>query len=165
MKTANNTYKGIAFDEPPQYMIDAESVIVPSVAGLVPDAANQNLLAINLNVKIMVNQVGSTQPAGTVAYTRPKAGTSVPIGTQIKVYVSKGGFTKVPSVKGMTVSEATNALNSAGFPTVSAPQPSQTLYFVHDPNVAAGSVVGTDPPAGKAVISSSAILLIISKGP
>lgn len=165
MKTANKTYKGVAFDEPPQYMIDAESVIVPSVAGLVPDAANQNLLAINLNVKIMVNQVGSTQPAGTVAYTRPKAGTSVPIGTQIKVYVSKGGFTKVPSVKGMTVSEATNALNSAGFPTVSAPQPSQTLYFVHDPNVAAGSVVGTDPPAGKAVISSSAILLIISKGP
>lgn len=165
MKTANKTYKGIAFDEPPQYMIDAASVIVPSVAGLVPDAANQNLLAINLNVKIMVNQVGSTLPAGTVAYTRPKAGTSVPIGTQIKVYVSKGGFTKVPSVKGMTVSEATNALNSAGFPTVSAPQPSQTLYFVHDPNVAAGSVVGTDPPAGKAVNSSSAILLIISKGP
>ncbi len=165
MKTADKTYKGIAFDEPPQSMIDAASVIIPKVAGLVPDAANQSLAAVNLNVKIMVNQVGSTMPAGTVAYTSPKAGTSVPIGTQIKVYVSKGGYTKVPNVKGMTVAEATNALNLAGFPTVSAPQPSQFLYFVHDATVPEGSVVGTDPPAGKAVNSSSAILLIISKGP
>jgi hypothetical protein len=66
---------------------------------------------------------------------------------------------------GMTVADATIALNAAGFPTVSAPQPSQNLYFVHDATVPAGNVVGTDPPAGKAVISSSAILLIISKGP
>jgi membrane peptidoglycan carboxypeptidase len=165
MKTANKTFKGLAFDQPPRSMIDAARVVVPSVSGLVPDGANQNLIAMNLNVKMMVGQVRSALPAGTVAYTRPKAGTSVPIGTQIKVYVSKGGFTKVPNVKGMTVSEATDTLKSAGFPTVSAPQPSQTLYFVHDPNVAAGSVVGTDPPAGKAVNSSSAILLIISKGP
>jgi serine/threonine-protein kinase len=146
-------------------MIDSPLALIPSVAGLVPEAAIQNLAALTLNTKIIVTQVGSTMPAGTVAYTKPKAGTSVPIGTQIKIYVSKGGFTKVPKVTGMTVADATIALNAAGFPTVSAPQPSQNLYFVHDATVPAGNVVGTDPPAGKAVISSSAILLIISKGP
>ena len=165
MQTADKTYKGTAFDEPPQSMIDSPSVVIPAVAGLVPDAAQQNLAALNLNTKIMINQVGSTQPAGTVAYTSPKAGTSVPIGTQIKIYVSKGGFTMVPSVHGMTVADATNTLNAAGFPTVSAPQPSQGQYFVHDPTVPSGSVVGTAPAAGTAVNSSSAILLIISKGP
>jgi len=165
MKTANKTYKGIAFDQPPQSMIDSPLALIPSVAGLVPEAAIQNLAALTLNTKIIVTQVGSTMPAGTVAYTKPKAGTSVPIGTQIKIYVSKGGFTKVPKVTGMTVADATIALNAAGFPTVSAPQPSQNLYFVHDATVPAGNVVGTDPPSGKAVISSSAILLIISKGP
>ncbi|MEI8231165.1 MAG: transglycosylase domain-containing protein [Actinomycetes bacterium] len=165
MKTADKSYKGIAFDQPPRSMVDSAKVIVPSVAGLVPDVANQNLLVMNLNVKIMTNQIGSTLPAGTVAFTRPKAGSSVPTGTQIKVYVSKGGYTNVPRVKGMTVLDATNTLKSAGFPTVSAPQPSQNLYFINDPTVPAGSVVGTDPPAGKAVNSSSAILLIISKGP
>ena len=165
MKTANKSYPGGPFDEPPQSMIDAASVVVPSVAGLVPDAAVQNLSALQLNSKIMVNEVGSTKPAGTVAYTSPKAGASVAVGTQIKIYVSKGGYTKVPDVHGMTVAEATNTLNAAGFPTVSAPQPSQGEYFVHDPNVPKDSVVGTDPAAGKAVNSSSAILLIISKGP
>jgi membrane peptidoglycan carboxypeptidase len=165
MKTADKTYKGTQFDEPPQSMIDAPSVTIPSVAGLVPDAAIQNLSALSLNTKIMVNEVGSTKPAGTVAYTSPKAGENVPVGTQIKIYVSKGGYTKVPNVNGMTVADATNTLNAAGFPTVSAPQPSQVLYFVHDATVPAGNVVGTDPAAGKAVNSSSAILLIISKGP
>lgn len=165
MKSANKAYPGIEFDEPPQSMIDAQMVTVPVVSGLVADAASQNISALNLNTKIIVNQVGSTQPAGTVAYTRPKSGSVVPVGTQIKIYISKGGFTKVPSVKGMSVAEATVTLNAAGFPTVSAPQPSQGDFFVHDPTVPAGSVVGTKPTAGKAVDSASAILLIISKGP
>lgn len=165
MRSANKSYPGAAFDEPPQSLIDAPQVIVPVVSGLVPDAASQNLLALQLNTKIIVTQVGSTQPAGTVAYTRPKSGSVVPVGTQIKIYISKGGFTKVPSVKGMSVAEATVTLNAAGFPTVSAPQPSQVDFFVNDPTIPAGNVVGTKPSAGKAVDSASAILLIISKGP
>jgi beta-lactam-binding protein with PASTA domain len=65
----------------------------------------------------------------------------------------------------MSVAEATVTLNAAGFPTVSAPQPSQGDFFVHDPTIPAGNVVGTKPAAGKAVDSASAILLVISKGP
>jgi serine/threonine-protein kinase len=83
----------------------------------------------------------------------------------IKIYISKGGLTKLPSVKGMTVAEATTVINAAGFPTVSVPQPSQTQLFVHDPTIPLGNVVGTLPAGGKSVPSSSAILLIISKGP
>jgi len=110
-------------------------------------------------------QVGSTVTAGAVAYTIPKSQSLLPSGTVVKIFVSKGGFTRVPDVRGMTPSDATTALNNAGFPSVSIPQPSQKQFFVHDDTVPAGNVVGTLPAAGKAVSSSNAILLIISTGP
>jgi len=165
MKTANKTYPGKKFDAPPQDMIDATMIQIPQVAGQVPDVAAQNIIAADLNAKIMVTPVASTKPAGTVAYINPKADTVIPRGSMIKIYISKGGLTKLPNVKGMTVAEATSVINAAGFPTVSVPQPSQTQLFVHDPTVPEGSVVGTLPAGGKSVPSSSAILLIISKGP
>ncbi|NBW73130.1 MAG: PASTA domain-containing protein [Microbacteriaceae bacterium] len=165
MKTANKNYPGTAFDPPPQEMIDATMLTVPSVTGQVPDTATQNLISAGFNVKVMTTLVGSTQPAGTVAYTRPKASSVLPKGTMLKVYVSTGGFTQVPDVKGKSVTDATKILNDAGFPTVSVPQPSQVQFFKSDPNVAKGDVIGTVPSAGKAVSSLSAILLVISTGP
>jgi membrane peptidoglycan carboxypeptidase len=165
MKSADKAYPGIAFDPPPQEMVDATMKEVPTVTGQVPDVASQNILGTELNVKVMVSLVGSTQPAGTVAYTSPKAGSVIPIGSMIKVFISKGGLTKVPDVRGMTPSDASKALNDAGFPTVSVPQASQSQFFVHDAGVPNGNVVGTLPGAGKAASSSGAILLIISRGP
>jgi len=165
MKTANKEYGGVAFDAPPQDMIDGSMITVPDVTGQVPDVASQNIVASGLNVQVKATLVSSTAPAGTVAYTLPKIGTAVPSGSTVKVYVSKGGLTKVPNVKGMSINDATTALNNAGFPSVSVPQPSQRQYFVHDATVPAGAVVGTLPGSGKAIASSNAILLIISTGP
>ncbi len=165
MKTANKAYPGVEFDAPPQDMVDATMLNLPSVAGQVPDTATQNLIAAGFNVKVMTNLVGSTLPAGTVAYTNPKALTVIPKGSMIKLYVSKGGFTKVPDVHGKTQTEAIKILNDAGFPTVSVPQPSQSQFFKSDPTVPAGNVIGTVPAAGKAVNSQSAILLVLSTGP
>jgi membrane peptidoglycan carboxypeptidase len=165
MRTANKSYPGKAFDAPPKDMVDATMIEIPQVSGEVPDVAAQNIIAADLNAKIMVTPVASTKPAGTVAYVSPKANSVVPRGSIIKIYISKGGLTRLPNVTGMTVEEATAVINAAGFPTVSVPQPSQTQLFVNDPVVPAGLVVGTLPARGSSVPSSSAILLIISKGP
>jgi membrane peptidoglycan carboxypeptidase len=165
MKSANKTYPGIAFDLPPQEMIDATMIQVPSVSGQVPDVAEQNIIGADLNAKIMLVPVGSTAPAGTVAYITPKAGSVIPRGSMIKIYISKGGQTRIPDVRGMTTAEATATLNSAGFPTVSVPQPSQGQFFIRDADIPSGKVVGSMPQAGKSVASSSAILLLISTGP
>jgi beta-lactam-binding protein with PASTA domain len=146
-------------------MIDATMITVPTVSGQVPDVASQNIISAGLNVDVKSTLVSSTAPAGTVAYTTPKIGTAIPKGSIVKVYVSKGGLTKVPNVKNLSVSDATIALNNAGFPSVSVPQPSQAQYFVRDATVPAGKVVGTLPGAGKSVASANAILLIISTGP
>jgi membrane peptidoglycan carboxypeptidase len=166
MQTADKEYPGKPFDAPPQSMIDATMITVPVVSGTVPDTAAQTIEQTGLNAKILVNQIASSQPAGTVAYTLPKAGSVIPIGTQVKVYVSRGGLTRVPSVAGMSVADAKTALLNAGFSAVSEPvHPSQDRFFVHSSTVPAGSVVGTSPAAGSAIDSASAILLIISTGP
>lgn len=165
MKTANKEYGGVAFDLPPQTMIDASYITVPAVGGQVPDVAAQNIISAGLNIDIQTTLVPSTAAAGTVAYTIPKIGNAIPAGSTVKVFVSKGGLTKVPDVHNMSVNDATTALNNAGFPSVSVPVQSQHQYFVHDPNVPAGYVVGTLPAAGKSISSANAILLIISTGP
>ena len=165
MQSANKKYPGKKFDAPPQDMIDATMIEIPTVAGQVPDLAVQNLIAADLNAKIILTPVASTKPSGTVSYTKPNAGNLIARGTLIKIYVSKGGLTPLPGVKGKTVEEATAIINAAGFQTVSVPQPSQTQLFVNDPVVPAGMVVGTLPKGGRPVPSSNAILLIISKGP
>jgi membrane peptidoglycan carboxypeptidase len=165
MKTANKRYPGQKFDAPPQDMISATMIQIPNVSGQVPDLATQTFDLADLNSKIILNSVTSMAPAGTVAFIKPKAGEVVPRGTMIRIYISKGGLARIPNVRGMTITEATAALNSAGFPSVSVPQPSQGQFFIRDPEIPAGNVVGTKPEVGKAVLSSSAILLLISQGP
>jgi len=165
MTSANKTYPGVAFDPPPQDMVDATMLTVPAVSGQVPDTASQNIISAGFNAKVIERLISSTKPAGTVAYTVPKSLTTAPKGTLVKIYISKGGLTKVPDVRGLTPNEAKKRLNDAGFPTVSVPQPSQVQFFVHDATVPAGNVVGTLPAAGKSVASSGAILLVLSTGP
>jgi membrane peptidoglycan carboxypeptidase len=165
MTSANKSYPGVAFDPPPQDMVDATMLTVPAVSGQVPDTASQNIISAGFNAKVIERLISSTKPAGTVAYTVPKSLTTAPKGTLVKIYISKGGLTKVPDVRGLTPNEAKKRLNDAGFPTVSVPQPSQVQFFVHDATVPAGNVVGTLPAAGKSVASSGAILLVLSTGP
>ena len=165
MQTANKIYIPGKFAKPPQTMIDSTVITIPNTAGQTPDSAKQLIETAGLNAKISLRPMASGQQVGTVAFTRPAAGTAVSSGTQIVIYVSSGGETVVPDVAGKTVSEAKAILLAAGFSAVSEPQASQSQYFVHSPTVPKGSVVATTPPAGTSAQGAGAILLIISTGP
>ena len=165
MKVVNKLYPGGPFTAPPQSMIDATMIQIPSVATQIPSSAAQVIKTSDLNAAIVVKQVSSSSPAGTVAYTRPAAGAVVPRGTQIKIYVSKGGNTIVPDVAGLSVAAAKAKLLAAGFAAVSEPQASQSQYFVKSTTIAKGLVVGTDPASGTSAPGAGAILLLISSGP
>ena len=165
MQTVNKLYPGSALDVPPPSMVAATMIKIPVVTTQVPSAAVQVIQTSDLNAAVVVGQVSSSAPAGTVAYTRPAAGAVVPRGTQIKIYVSKGGNTVVPEVAGLSVAAAKAKLLSAGFAAVSEPQPSQTQYFVKSTTIAKGLVTGTDPAAGTSAPGTGAILLYISSGP
>lgn len=165
MQQVNKLYPGGPFDPPPATMVEATMITVPNIASQVPSSAAQVIQTSDLNAAIMVTPVTSSVPPGTVAYTRPALGTVVPRGTQIKIYVSKGGNTVVPDVAGLTVAAAKAKLLAAGFAAVSEPQPSQAQYFVKSPTIPKGYVVGTDPAVGTSAPGSGAILLLISSGP
>jgi membrane peptidoglycan carboxypeptidase len=165
MQQVNKLYPGGPFDAPPASMIEATMITVPNIANQVPSSGAQVIQTSDLNAAIIVKPVSSSAPPGTVAYTRPAVGTVVPRGTQIKIYVSKGGNTVVPDVAGLTVAAAKAKLLAAGFAAVSEPQPSQAQYFVKSPTIPKGYVVGTDPAVGTSAPGSGAILLLISSGP
>lgn len=165
MQTANKLYVPGPLDVAPPSVLNATYMNIPDVTGQTPDAAAEVIKTNRLNGSIVVKQVSSPQPAGTVAYTRPAAGTAVASGSQVKIYVSKGGGSTVPNVAGMNVINAKSTLLQAGFAAVSEPQPSQTQFFVKSPTIPKGMVVGTEPAAGTPAASTGAILLIISAGP
>ncbi|MFM7030579.1 MAG: transglycosylase domain-containing protein [Micrococcales bacterium] len=149
---------------PPQTMIDSPGIIVPTVSGQAPDAAQSSIEAAGLNAQISVKQVASNQPAGSVAYTKPAIGQVVATGTLVTIYVSSGGLLTVPDVSGKTVADAKSVLLPL-FSAVTEPQQSEGQYFVHSTTVPKGNVVATIPAAGSSAQSNSAILLIISSGP
>ncbi|MEY4391030.1 MAG: hypothetical protein RLZZ400_773, partial [Actinomycetota bacterium] len=167
MQVANKEYPTGPLAEPPQSMIDATYVTVPMVNGQLPDNAVQQIQIADLNAKVQVVSIPSTQPPGTVAMVRPASGVSVPRGTQIKVYISAGGKVKIPSqgVVGETVATARATLLALGFPAVEEPQPSQAQYIQKSATIPKGYVIGTVPGVGTAADVRGAILLIISAGP
>jgi serine/threonine-protein kinase len=167
MKVADKEYATTALDNPPQSMIDATYATVPNVNGQLQNDAVQHIQASDLNAAVVVTPIASTQPAGTVARTRPLAGQAIPRGTQVKIYISAGGMVRIPStgVVGETVATATATLKALGFPQVVTPQPSQVQYMQHSATIPAGNVIGTVPGVGKSVDVRGAILLIISTGP
>jgi membrane peptidoglycan carboxypeptidase len=165
MQKVNKIYKPGKFDKAPKSMIDATMITIPNVIGKLPSDATSDLILAGLNANIKVKQVVSTQPVGTVAWTSPRFGKTLAKGTQVKIYVSKGGSSVVPDVTGMTVADAKAALLAEGFAAVSTPQASQGQYFQHSASVPAGNVVATLPGAGATASADSAILLIISLGP
>jgi beta-lactam-binding protein with PASTA domain len=113
-------------------------VPVPAVAG---DGSYTQAAASLQAVGLAATEVqtySTTVPAGHVVGTSPAAGTTVTVGSTVKVVVSKGPqVVTVPTTSGMTVQAATNALQQAGL----------TVGAVYGP--AGGHVFTSVPPAGQ----------------
>ncbi len=61
---------------------------VPELIGAAPADAKDALTAVELQTELIDEP--SSKPAGTVIFCEPKAGSSVPFGTTVKVYISTG---------------------------------------------------------------------------
>ena len=160
MTKVNEKYGGDPFPAADERFIAPTSVAVPSVMSFELESAKTQLIASGLNVAVIKSQVASTAPAGTVAYTLPAAGTAATKGTIVKVFISRGGQLRVPTVAGLSIEQATAKLQELGF-TVTLPQRSQTSLLTKcEPSIPNGYAFGTLPEAGKAAAPSSAIVLI-----
>jgi membrane peptidoglycan carboxypeptidase len=165
MTVANELYPGESFPSPPSMYLGASNVVMPDINALPPEIALEILRDAGLAAQISGSQVLSSNPPGTVASADHATGAQLPRGTLVTISLSRGGTVTVPDVAGLSIADATSRLLSYGFSAVSAPQPSQTQYFVRSSTVPAGMVVGTNPAAGSSADALGAVLLIISEGP
>lgn len=130
---------------------------VPRVVGADSAAARQALAAAGLGVAEMTALPDPSQPPGTVVAQDPLPGQQLrPSGT-VRLGVSSGpAQVTLPDVSGLPADRAASFLASLGFQVQQqqAPAPS-----------AAGTVIGSDPPAGGTFTLPAAIRLLVSAGP
>ncbi len=132
-------------------------VEVPDVLDMSEAAARVAIERASL-VPDVVQAPHPTTPAGRVIAQEPVGGAKVQKDSFVRITVSSGPETVVvPSVSGMSVSQATSRLQEAGFRV--------TQRTEHSASVPAGSVAGTDPAAGEAAPKGSTVTLIVSSGP
>ncbi|MBV9292915.1 MAG: PASTA domain-containing protein, partial [Frankiales bacterium] len=115
-------------------------LVPPDLVGLTQDQARTALRAAGLKVGNVVSR-NSAAPAGQVLSTNPPAGSQVPEGGAVDLFVSNAQV-KVPKVVGMDLLTAEGILQQRGFTVVERPAP------VYDKHLPENSVVSQTPAAG-----------------
>ena len=133
-----------------------EQVEIPDVSGMDPVQAGSTLGAKSLNPK-RVDQPSDTVEAGSVIGTDPPAGTKVAKGSDVQLFVSTGKEqVRVPSVVGLSKTDATNELQAAGFQVI------VREVTVLDPNNA-GKVIAQSPTQDSKAAKGSAVTISVGK--
>jgi serine/threonine-protein kinase len=104
----------------------------------------------------VVEEPSERFPDGVVHRTDPGAGTVMPEGERVQLFVNPTDDTAViPEVAGMTVDEARRALEAAGF---------QVIEVANEENhdVAEGRVIRTDPAEGEEVGVQDTVTLFVA---
>ena len=132
-----------------------ESVYVPDVQYRNEQDARNMLGDKNLNVTVLNEESRDVSP-GCVIRQEPAAGTSVPAGTTVTVYVSSGYTTSVPKVTGMEESEAREAVTSADLVP--------NVCYESSSTVNSGYVIRQTPAAGTSCSQNDTVTIVVSKG-
>lgn len=131
---------------------------VPDVAGLAPDAAVEQLLAVPLATGGRTEVFDSTIPAGQVVGTDPAIGDAVAPNTPVDLLVSKGPEPiQLADLTNRRVAAATGSLEERGLVVEVIERFSEKIEQ--------GRVIGQSPAAGTTIPSGSTVELLVSKGP
>ncbi|KJL40319.1 Stk1 family PASTA domain-containing Ser/Thr kinase [Microbacterium trichothecenolyticum] len=130
---------------------------VPDVSGMTYERANDTLAESDLRA-IRVDEESTDVAAGNVIRTDPEAGTSVTPEQQVKVYVSTGQqMSTVPTLTGLGQDAATSAITGAGLQL-------GTVIQQNDKDLAAGTVISSDPVDGASVPTGAMVNLVVASG-
>jgi eukaryotic-like serine/threonine-protein kinase len=131
-------------------------VMVPNgLRGLDEFHAQARLDALHLKSR-MRTQSSSADP-GVVLRAAPPGGSSVPVGSTVTLYVSKGpNLVTVPKVTDLVLGDATNALQAKGLGQ------KETNTNSLQPK---GTVIAQNPAAGQLVAPRSTVAITVSSGP
>jgi len=131
-------------------------VEVPSINGVSVEQARDLLRARDLLLTLQAERPDPAIPAGKVAGQVPLAGSRTPRGAAIQAFVSTGASAvAIPTLAGARPDDAVEQLRNrklaAGHRREEASE-----------TIAAGLVIGTDPPAGRSVSPDAEVTLIVS---
>mgnify|MGYP001052455409 CR=1 FL=1 len=133
--------------------------VVPHIArGTSRGAAGSLIRAADLTpvTDAAANVYDDVVVAGSVVATKPAAGQSAPIGSDVLMVLSRGPQPQaVPTVAGKLTEDAQNKLLVAGFTL----GPVKTEFRA---DVPAGTVIGTDPPADAMAPHGSPVSLVLA---
>ncbi len=136
----------------------AEMGLVPIVANMTQTDASNAVLAAGFQAELSTRN-HATIAAGLAIETDPAGGTELPKGEKVIIIMSVGtATTQVPSVEGLSESDARAALEGANL-TVGE------ITEVPHAEIPIGFAVGTDPVAGSTHPVSGTVELFISSGP
>ncbi|MDO9379853.1 MAG: Stk1 family PASTA domain-containing Ser/Thr kinase [Nocardioidaceae bacterium] len=132
-----------------------ETVDVPNVTGQQASDARDALQSAGLQVEVA--RQDDNAPRNQVLFTNPAGGTTVEPGSTVTITVSNGQ-SDVPDVVGMTIEDATTALEDAGLEIRRTPD---------DPSAEqpAGQVSAQTPEAGDKVNPGSSVSVTVSSKP
>ena len=133
------------------------TVAVPSDLVGKDQVTAQNELT-RLGLKPAIRGLASSQQPGNVLRVDPSGGSVVKLGSTVTLFVSTGlKLATVPSLKGMTVQQATAALTARG------------LRYGDETDTndlaTAGTVIKQDPVAGSTAPRGSSVAVTVSSGP
>ncbi len=129
---------------------------VPVVVGQTLQSAQAELERAGLQVD--VRRRADRAPRDIVFDQAPNPGKEVDDNSTVAVFVSNGpGTVKVPDVLGLTEADAKRRVRAAGLRPTTAEESSA--------KVPTGTVIRTDPSAGRPVDRRSAVTLTVSSGP
>lgn len=137
--------------------VPTTSLAVPNVVDMSYERAVETLEAEQMTTS-RVNESSETIAAGNVTRSTPEADTSVAAGQLVTLYVSTGPDTaKVPTLDGITETEARTALEAAGLSVGSIRR--QT-----DPALAGGTVISSSLASGSDVAKGTTVNLVVASG-
>jgi uncharacterized membrane protein YgcG len=131
------------------------AIAVPRVAGLTEAKALAALEEAGLTGKVVAKRNDAKAARGTVLNQDPAAGKGVDSGSTVKLAISLGPpAPKVPKLSGKTLAEAMVLLDKAGLKGEIVPEFS---------SVAPGTVLRTNPAAGKTVKPGAVIKMVVAE--
>ncbi|HUG32444.1 MAG TPA: transglycosylase domain-containing protein [Acidimicrobiia bacterium] len=139
---------------------------VPSVVGLSRGSAI-NALRVDAKLNVSAREINSLEAAGTVVRQSPRAGSTVPQGSTVTIWVSNGRAPAgaLPNFVGLTLEEAQEAADQFTAETNVRLNLVTEEVPVQDQNQI-GRVVATNPEPGTSIEESASVVLQIGvEGP
>jgi len=128
---------------------------VPDLKGLDQAGAEASLIQEKLKPKF-VTEAGP-EPAGAVTRFSPGAGTTVPVNSEVTVWISDGKLKRVPQVVGDSQDEAEQKIIDAGFTFVVRTQVTSSK--------APGTVIQQDPEQNSLRAAGTRVTITVAKAP